>query len=77
MQHWRDEFEKILIEPNIEEKLSKIYVDDNRCIIERIKRGWRYEPSEKKFVYREKWEKEDKDRDDDDRVAEEVLNINH
>ena len=57
MQNWRDNFAELLKKSNIKEKMSKIYVDDNRCIVERLKLGWRYAPSEKKFMYKESWEK--------------------
>ena len=73
MQQWRDDFKNLLQKSNIKEKLSKIYVDDNRCIIERIKKGWRFDTERKKFVYRSDWEKEDDEKDDDTRIANEVL----
>ena len=73
MQQWRDEFSALLREAEIKEKLSKIYVDDNRCIVERMRRGMRFDESVKKFVYRDDWKEEDKRRNDDERVAEEIL----
>ena len=49
LQQWKEEFDIIIKEANLEERFSKIYVDDNRCIIEKIKAGLRYVESEKKF----------------------------
>ena len=73
MQGWRDAFVDLLKRSNIEEKLSKIYVDDNRCILERLKRGWRYAPELGRILHRKEWEKEDESRDDDERIADEYL----
>ena len=63
MQQWRDDFEKLLTKSNIKEKLSRIYVDDNRCIIERIMRGKRFSPEEGLFMYKDEWEIEDRERE--------------
>ena len=63
----------MLRESNIEEKLSKIYVDDNRCIVERKRRGMRFDEATKKLAYKDEWKEEDEGRDDDERVAEEIL----
>ena len=73
MQQWRDEFSILLKEANIKEKISKIYVDDNRCIVERFMRGMRFDESQMKFVYKDEWKEEDERRDDDERIAEEIL----
>ena len=44
--YYKSYFEKLLQASNISEKLSKIYVDDNRCIVERLLKGVRYAPME-------------------------------
>ena len=59
LQHWRDKYKEILKEGNIREKLSKIYVDDNRCVVEKIKPGLRFIESEGKFKFKEEWIEED------------------
>ena len=73
MQQWRDEFAELLETSNIQEKLSKIYVDDNRCITERLKKGYRFDRGERKFTYKAEWEEEDSGIEDDDRIAGEYL----
>ena len=58
--------------------MSKIYVDDNRCIMERIKKGYRFDRERETFVYSEGWLEEDNNRIDDERIAEEILKaMNH
>jgi len=42
LQQWRDEFIKILREADIKEKMSKIYVDHNRCVVEKLRPGTRF-----------------------------------
>ena len=49
MQQWREEYSMILKKSNLKELLSKIYVDDNRAIMEIIKPGWRFVEEEKMF----------------------------
>ena len=39
LQQWKEEFSMILKDSNISELLSKIYVDDNRCLVEKIRFG--------------------------------------
>ena len=52
MQQLRCEFAKLLREgeSNVKEKLSKMYVDDNICIVERLKKGWRFVPLQSRFI---------------------------
>ena len=53
MQQWRDEFNELLQRSNIKEKMSKMYVDDNRCIIERIRKGCRFDRDQSKSEFKE------------------------
>ena len=53
LQQWKEEYNVILREAQIEEKLSKIYVDDNRCITEYVKAGMRFNEKNKKFEFNE------------------------
>ena len=59
LQHWREKYKEILKEGNIREKLSKIYVDDNRCVVEKIKPGLRFIENEGKFKFQSEWIEED------------------
>ena len=45
----------------IEELLSKIYVDDNRCIVEKLKAGLRFDEKRKEFKFKEEWRKDDEE----------------
>ena len=72
MQQWREEYTEILAEAGIKELLSKIYVDDNRAIMEIIKPGWRYVEKKKKFKFNENWIEDDKKVDRIERTMREV-----
>ena len=73
MQQWKDEFANLIEKAGISEKMSKIYVDDNGCIIERTRKGLRFVEKDSTFEYKKEWEVEDSDRDDDERIAKEIL----
>ena len=59
LQQWREDYSLLLREANIGELLSKICVDDNRAIVEKLKPGLRFVEEEKKFIFDEKWVEED------------------
>ena len=59
MQQWRDEMKEILKKSEMKELLNKIYVDDNRAIIQKLQHGVRFNESKKIFEYDSQWEKED------------------
>ena len=50
LQQWRDEYSLILSKAGIEELLSKIYVDDNRNVVKKLKPGLRFD-REKENLY--------------------------
>ena len=60
LQEWKEKYNVILNEAAIEEKLCKIYVDDNRCIVSYIREGMRFDEVNKKFRFDKKWEEEDR-----------------
>ena len=59
MQQWREDYRRLLDRANIRELLSKIYVDDNREIIEILKPGLRFIEEKGEFVFNEEWIEED------------------
>ena len=61
MQDWSETFSQILKENKLKEMLRGIYVDDGRNVIELLRLGVRYNIDEKKFIYKEEWEKSDLD----------------
>ena len=73
LQQWKEEYDNILKEANIREKISKIYVDDNRCIVEKIKAGLRFIEEEGKFVFRDELRLEDEQIDVVERTKSELL----
>ena len=73
LQQWKEEYDILLKDANLEEKLSKIYVDDNRCITQKIKSGLRFDEEEKKFKFKEEWRKEDDLVDIVERTKRELL----
>ena len=50
MQQWREEYRELLDKSNLKEKFSRIYVDDNRTLMEILKPGVRFVEEEKRFL---------------------------
>ena len=73
LQEWREEFSKIIERSELEELLSKIYVDDNRSITKIVRPGLRFNVENKSFVYDEKWVREDEQLSDKERTMREIL----
>ena len=73
MQQWRDEMKEILKKSEMKELLNKIYVDDNRAIIQKLKHGVRFNESKKIFEYDSRWEKEDESLSIEELTVREVL----
>ena len=73
LQQWKEEYDVILSESNIDEKLSKIYVDDNRCIVEKLKAGVRFIIDKKRFEFKNEWKEEDELVDAVERTRRELL----
>ena len=59
MQDWWDTFSQILSNSKIKERLRAIYVDDGRMIVEKLKKGFKYDKKEKKFKYEKEWDEID------------------
>ena len=72
MQQWREEYSLLLREADLGELLSKIYVDDNRAIVRKIKSGMRFIEKEKRFIYMAEWIEEDKLEDETKRTIREL-----
>ena len=72
LQQWREEFSEILREAEIKEKLSRIYVDDNRTIMKYIRAGVRFNEETGRFDSRREWEEEYSRRERDTRTIEEI-----
>ena len=73
LQQWRDDYAKILMKAGIDELLSKIYVDDNRNVVKKLKPGQRFDEEKGEFRYEEMWEKEDKEENSNDRTKREII----
>ena len=73
LQQWRDEYSLILSKAGIEELLSKIYVDDNRNVVKKLKPGLRFDREKGEFVHNKLWEEEDKKEDPEERTKREIL----
>ena len=63
MQEWRDIFKEILDNSKIQELLAALYVDDGCNLVEILLIGVRFDEKVGLFVYKEMWEKEDKEID--------------
>ena len=72
LQQWREDFQRILNRAEIEEKLSRIYVDDNRTVLSYLKEGMRFNERVGVFEFKERWKKEDSERDKVSRTLEEI-----
>ena len=59
LQQWREDFKHILTKADIEEKLSRIYVDDNRTVMSYLRTGVRFNIESGEFEFKEKWREED------------------
>ena len=59
MQDWWDIFSHVLKISKLKERLRAIYVDDGRIIVEKLKKGVKYDKVEKKFVFKKEWEEQD------------------
>ena len=57
---------------SIEELISKIYVDDNRAIIKKLKPGLRFDETSREFVFREEWIEEDRESEAGRRTINEI-----
>ena len=66
MQDWWENFVKILDDSKLDYKLSALYVDDGRIVLEIIKKGVRFDEATKLFKYSEKWYLEDKESEKSD-----------
>ena len=73
MQQWRDDYSDIVRKAEIRELLSKIYVNDNRNVVELLKPGLRFDEEIGEFRYKKDWETEDKKEDPRDRTKREIL----
>ena len=73
LQEWREEFSKIINKSELEELLSKIYVDDSRSITKIVKPGLRFDDEKREFIYDEKWVREDEEITDKDRTMREII----
>ena len=60
MQDWWEKFVEILDDSKIDYKMSALYVDDGRIVIEILKLGVRFDEESKLFKYSEAWYEEDK-----------------
>ena len=72
LQQWREDFQRILNRAEIEEKLSRIYVDDNRTVLSYLREGMRFNERVGVFEFKERWKKEDSERDKVSRTLEEI-----
>ena len=61
-----------LREAEIKERMSKIYVDDNHCLIEKLKPGTRFNIEKKKFESRDEWRNEKEMRNREERTIQEL-----
>ena len=59
MQTWKEEYNKILLDSQIQEFLSGLYVDDGRSLHRKLFLGERYDPKLRKFVVSEDMKKVD------------------
>ena len=73
LQQWRDDYAKIIEKAKIEELMSKIYVDDNRNVVRKLKPGMRFDEKKGEFCFEKFWEEEDKEEDPDKRTVREIL----
>ena len=73
LQQWRDDYSRVIKKANIEELLSKIYVDDNRNVVKKLKPGLRFDETKREFRYESHWEEEDMRENPDVRTKREIL----
>ena len=73
LQQWIDDFKDLLREAGIKEMLAKIYVDDNRTVMEKLRDGVRFSVEEKKFKFNEDWIEEDSKLNKNERSLNEIL----
>ena len=69
MQDWWEKFVEILDDSKIDYKMSALYVDDGRIVIEILKLGVRFDEESKLFKYSEAWYEEDKRLEKSDPVS--------
>ena len=62
MVNWSVQVKQILVENHIKIWLASGYIDDMRFLTNAIEYGVRWCPIEKKMVYKEEWEKEEKEK---------------
>ena len=72
LQQWREDFKVILEKAEIKEKLSRIYVDDNRCIVEKLRPGLRFNVEKKSFEFKKEWVEQDEKMDKEERTVHEL-----
>ena len=55
MQQWSEDYRELLERSNLKEKFSRIYVDDNRTLMEILRPGMRFVEKDKCFKFDESW----------------------
>ena len=74
---WGRELKKILRKEKVMLYMGAAYVDDVRTVTDVIEKGKRWESKEKKLVFKEEWEKEDKESKESDerRTSKQIENM--
>ena len=73
MMEYMKEYEQILLRSEVRISMLKIYVDDGRQITSKMKKGMRYDSTEKRFIWTEKAEKEDSAREEEGEKVDEFM----
>ena len=68
MQEWSERYIRVMKASMVEMYALRGYVDDNRQFSEPMRRGTRFNHKEKKYTWREDWEREDMETDEPDEV---------